>query len=282
MRPTAASTGTRIGTNSLSDHSGDPKGASADGSSFADHFIAKLGLELSYDGTTCRGTASVRPESFAPGTGRIRTGYLATLVDVVAGHTPNGAVGPTIDLRVQVLSAPAMAGAIRLVCRPLRVGSRLIVAETMLYGDEDPTPFARATTTYMNVALGVDLPAPPRSAQIMDETSFDEFLGARIRDATSMELQSVARLANGMQGTVQGGVQAIFAEIAAEHAVGGGRRMVATDLDIRYLARLRAGPLVASVDKLLAEDGQCRAVVTLCDGADDRIVGRVGLTLVVA
>lgn len=261
-------------------------------SGFSDHFISKLGLELSFDGTSCRGTAPVLPQSFAPGTRRIRTGYLATLADVVAGHAPNGAVGPTIDLRIQVFSSPPSEGELHLVSRPLRVGSRLIVGDTMLHAGQDPVPFARVVTTFMNVRLGVDLPAGRRPAEPMAEASFDDFLGARIRDAASLELEPVMRLANGIQGTVQGGAQALLAELAAEHvlgadhvpgarhALGASRRMVASDLDIRYLARLRIGPLVATAEEVFADDGQRRAFVTLTDGADGRLVGRVALTMV--
>jgi acyl-coenzyme A thioesterase PaaI-like protein len=244
-----------------------------------EHFIAKLAVEVAYDGTTSKGSAPVRPELFAPGTRRIRTGALVTMVDVVAGHAPNGTVGPTVDIRVQVVSTPPSEGCIRLACRPLRVGKRLIVAETTLHAESDPVPFARATTTFMNNLLGMDFPAGPRPLVPIDEGSFDDLIGARVRDARSMELDPAPHLANGLHGTVQGGVQSLLAEMTAEHALGGGRRMVASDLDIRYLDRCRVGPLVATATELAGTDDRPRAVVVLTDGGTDQLVSHVSLTL---
>ena len=71
------------------------------------------------------GSVPVRSELFAPGTQTVRTGLLATMVDLIAGHAPNGPVGPTIDLRVSVVAPPPTTGRIHLVCRPLRVAARV-------------------------------------------------------------------------------------------------------------------------------------------------------------
>lgn len=249
---------------------------------FDEHFIAKLGVDLSFDGTSCTGSAPVLPESFAPGTRRIRTAYLATLVDIVAGHAPNGAVGPTIDLRIQVFSPPPVTGCLRLVCRPFRVGSRLIVGDTTVHAGDHPAPFARAITTFMNQPIGVDLFRSPPEPPAIREASFDDFLGATVRDAASLELAPAPRLANGPQGTVQGGAQALLAELTAEHLLGTGQRLVASDLDIRYLDRLRVGPLVATAEEVPADDGARHARVALTDGGDGHLVGHVALTLVPA
>jgi acyl-coenzyme A thioesterase PaaI-like protein len=250
-----------------------------------DHYLAKLAIELELDVATGVTTASapVRPELFAPGTQRIRTGTLATMVDMAAGHVPVGPVGPTIDLRVQIFGSTPTAGRVYLTCRPLRAGARLIVSETLLRATPDGAPFGRALTTFMNIRLGPGVARGPKPLLEMDASSFDHFLGARIRDELTVELDPASRLGNPGQATVQGGVQALFAEIAAEHALGGGRRMVATDLDVRYLSRLRVGPLVASVEALSSTDHQEVASVTLSDGgADHKTVGFVGITLVPA
>ena len=87
-----------------------------------DHYIALLALELAMDGSSVTASAPVRPELFAPGTRCVRAGTLATMVDLVAGHTPNGPVGPTVDLRLEVFGTPPSTGRIHLHCRPLRVG----------------------------------------------------------------------------------------------------------------------------------------------------------------
>ncbi|CAB4365487.1 unannotated protein [freshwater metagenome] len=241
-----------------------------------DHFVNRLGLALSFDGSGSAGVAEIPPEAFVPGTTRLRTAYLATLVDMVAGHAPTGGVGPTVDLRVQLLSSPPSGGTIRLACSPLRVGRRLIVAQTLLYSQEHPTPFATATTTFINKYVGGNLDAMPPPAPAVEE-SLDAFIGARVRDDRSMELTSRARIANGLNGTVQGGVQALLAEMTAEHLLGGGAHMAALDLDIRYLGSVRTGPLVATVVSSPAIHPF--AMVHLTDGATGDLVSHVSLTM---
>jgi acyl-coenzyme A thioesterase PaaI-like protein len=249
-----------------------------------DHYIAMLAIELMVEGTYATGTAPIRPELLAPGTSRVRGGLLATMVDIVAGHCPNGPVGPTLDLRLQVLSPGPSAGSVHLVCRPLRVGKRLIVSETLLYAEAPGTsrvdPFARALSTFMNNTFGSDALMGPKPLLGMCEASFDEFLGYGVSDDRSLVLKPQPRLANGPQGTVQGGVQALLAEIAAEHAFGCGVPHVASDLDIRYLNKVEVGPVVATAERVPAVDGALRARVTLCDaGHGDRIISYVALTL---
>jgi len=248
-----------------------------------DHLIAVLGVHLTLNDGWAAGVAPVRPELFAPGTETIRTGMLATMVDLVAGHAPNGPTGPTVDLRVEVFSPPPASGHVHLVCHPLRVGKRLIVAETLLRSSATSEPFARGLTTFINQPLsniGEARPFLPMGA-----ATFDEFIGALGRDDGTFEVASIPRISNGLHGTVQGGAQALVAEIAAEHAVAvvSGRpeaRSTATDLDIRYLGRLLVGPLLATptLDPGPA-DGPRRVSVRLTDGNDDRLIGYVTLRM---
>jgi acyl-coenzyme A thioesterase PaaI-like protein len=238
------------------------------------HYIAKLAVRLTQGpGGTIIGDAPVRPELFAPATTWARTGVLATMVDLVAGHVPDQPRGPTVDLRLRIVTPPPTSGRIRLVARPLRVGRRLIVSETALSAGPEATPFGWATTTFVNTVVAEFFenhrPEPPP----MDETSFDEFLGATVRDESSLEVLPAARIGNGLQRTVQGGAQALLAEMAAAHRLGAGEPLVASDLDIRYLDRLEVGPLVAHAVAVESHDRVPRAHVTLVDaGNDDRVV----------
>ena len=84
----------------------------------------------------------------------------------------------------------------------------------------------------------------------------------------------------GIQLTVQGGAQALLAELAAAHALGAGEPLVATDLDIRFLDRLYVGPLAARAIEVEGHDGVPRAHVTLFDaGKDDRLVSAVTVSM---
>ncbi|MGD9794829.1 MAG: hypothetical protein AB7V43_15250 [Acidimicrobiia bacterium] len=260
-----------------------------------DHYLLVMAIELGLDGGNSLATVTVRPELFAPGTDHIRTGLLCSMVDLVAGHMAIGPVGPTIDLRMQLFSRPPTEGRIHIYSRPLRIGSRLIVSETELRGDPDTEPFARCMTTFMNNIVGGGFPKGPRVAPVMAEPSFDAFLGHQIRDENSFELHPVERLTNGMKATVQGGAQSLLAELTAEHVLGGGRRLAATDLDIRFLNPMRVGPVVATVEPIdntidhtaehsardrPSDRGRARCRVRLTDGGyHDRILGFVAMTL---
>src|SRR5262245_5352286 len=84
------------------------------------HIVGALGLELwAADGLT-HGRAMLRPEMWAPGTEVPRLGVLATMVDVVIGSLPGGALNPTVDLRIALLDRPPSEGEIGLVCHPLK------------------------------------------------------------------------------------------------------------------------------------------------------------------
>jgi acyl-coenzyme A thioesterase PaaI-like protein len=245
-----------------------------------DHFLHMLAVALGSDGEAVTGTAPVRPELFVPGTTRIRTALLLTMVDLVAGHTPDVPLAPTVDIRVQVHAPGPTSGTLLLRCRPLRVGRRMVVSETELLAGATGVPFARALSTFLTMPLGPGAAHGPRPVPPMPTASFDEFLGARVVDERRLELDPHPRLDNGHVGTVQGGVQSLLAELAAEHALGGGRRLVASDIDIRYLSRLAVGPLAATVEPVPSADGALNARVRLTDaGEGDRLVSYVSLTL---
>ncbi|MCK9902087.1 hypothetical protein CC117_20595 [Parafrankia colletiae] len=245
----------------------------------AHHFARLLALALEPGGPPVTATAPVRPESFVPGTTRIRASLLLAMVDMVAGQTPAGpgtpAVGATMDLRVVLLSPPPETGHLHFRCEPLRAGRRFVVAETELFADGSPLPFARAVSTFTVLDLGAGLAAGASRVVPVEGGSFDAFLGARARDEHTLVLDSSPRLANGPVGTLHGGVQALVAELAAERVVRGSeRRLAATDLDIRYLDRLRVGPLTASARQVPSPAGAPVAVVRLGDaGSGDRLIG---------
>lgn len=245
------------------------------------HYLAKLAVNLTRcEGGIIVGDAPVRPELFAPGTRWARAGVLTTMVDLVSGHVPDGPNGPTVDMRLRVVAHPPTSGRIRLVARPLRIGRRLIVSETALSAGGDARPFAWATSTFINNVVAAFMEDHRPVAPPMEEASFDEFLGATVRDESTLELEPSPRIDNGIQLTVQGGAQALLAEMAAAHRLAPGEPLVATDLDIRFLDRLHVGPLAARATPVVSDDGVLRANVTLFDaGKDDRVVSVVAVTM---
>lgn len=230
------------------------------------------------------GTAPMRAELCAPGTERVRTGAIATMVDLVAGHVPNGAHGPTVDLRVELFGVVPITGDITLTARPLRVGKRLIVAD-IEFASAGGVVFGHATTTFINNELPVSYRETNPSVPEFGAANPDEFISATRRPDGAFELPVTDAIANGPQGTIQGGVQALLAEIAADHVLADAagtpeRRSTATDLDIRYLGRLPVGPMVATPTVVSRDDAGGHVTVRLTDGGnDDSFVSFVSLTM---
>lgn len=250
----------------------------------ADHFVLAIGVQLEMghgEAGTVDGVVPIRPEMFVPATRRMRTGALMTMLDIVAGHVPAGAISPTVDLRLQVVGPVPEAGAVHLRGRPLRVGRRLVVGETS-FTDDDGVEFARALSTFINQSVGTDMLLGVRTQASIPESSIDDLIAARPHGPMALEVDAGPRISNGPGGTVQGGVQCWLAEMAVEHALGNGRRLAAVDLDIRYLNPLTAGPLVATVEPVGRPTSDVLyARVALTDaGNAHRLVSHVALTAV--
>ena len=167
---------------------------------------------------------------------------LVTLVDMVAGFLPTGPVNPTVDLRISLVARPPSTGTMYLVCRPAKLGRRLFVGETILHTGDVDRPFAAFDGTFMNqpMAHGPDRAGPAPEADPVP--SFDELLPTALPGRVHVEMDAHPWVSNGPAGTIQGGVQSLLAEIAAEHAVKP-RELAVVDLDIRFLNRVRSGPV---------------------------------------
>jgi acyl-coenzyme A thioesterase PaaI-like protein len=234
-------------------------------------FVGALGIELSLDGDLAVGRVEILPSFLKPGTDRVRVGVLATLVDMVAGSPAHGVINPTVDLRVSILGRPPSDGIVHLVCRPTKIGQRLFVGETVLHTGDISQPFARSMVTFINRLLPeASLLREPMPLTPLGAASYDESLLLREPTPGVMEMDAHEAVRNGVAGTVQGGAQALLAEIAAERAVPDHE---VVDLEIRYLNRVRTGPVVAAGEVLPGTlDGVCVRVPITEPGPDERIV----------
>ena len=246
------------------------------------NYIGALGIRMWGENGNTHGEAELVPEMLVPGTDRVRLGVLATLVDMVGGTPVHAVINPTIDLRITLLDRPPGAGTVHLVCRPLKVGRRLFVGETTLHTGDAARPFATSIVTFMNQPLpGAQLfewrPRSPLGAR-----SYDESLQVREVADHVLELDNHDVVRNGPAGTIQGGAQALLAELAAERvlaSLGDARHeVVATDLDIRYLNRVRTGPVTATAEVLPGQlDGVHVRVAIEEPGDHHRLVALVSL-----
>lgn len=215
-------------------------------------FVGGLGIRLWVEGDLALGCAEIQPEYFKPGTDRVRLGVLATLVDMVAGSPAHAIINPTVDLRVTLLAPAPTEGAIDLVCYPVKIGRQLFVGETLLHTGDPDRAFARSVCTFINKPLTSERSGVFPSGQLGHE-SYDESLRIREPEPGVFEMDNHEVVRNGANGTVQGGAQALLAELTGERALDAvdlQHEHHATDLEIRYLNRVRTGPVRATAEVL--------------------------------
>jgi uncharacterized protein (TIGR00369 family) len=240
-------------------------------------FVGGLGIRLWVDGELALGRAEIQPEYFKPGTDRVRLGVLATLVDMVAGSPAHAIINPTVDLRVTLLSPAPTSGVIELVTYPVKAGRLLFVGETLLHTGDPARPFARSVCTFMNKPLDTQrtgiFPLGPLGAD-----HYDASLQVREPEPGVFEMDNHEIVRNGANGTVQGGAQALLAELTGEQALArltndGAGDLLATDLEIRYLNRVKEGPVRASAEVVPGTFAGAWVRVAMTEPpADNRIV----------
>jgi acyl-coenzyme A thioesterase PaaI-like protein len=239
-------------------------------------FVGGLGIRLGVEGDLAVGRAEIQPEYFKPGTDRVRLGVLATLVDMVAGSPAHAIINPTVDLRVTLLAPAPTDGAIELVCYPVKSGRQLFVGETLLHTGDPDRAFARSVCTFINKPLMAERSDGIFPSGELGHESFDESLRIREPEPGVYEMDNHDIVRNGANGTVQGGAQALLAELTGERALDAidlEHEHHATDLEIRYLNRVRTGPVRATAEVLAGgDDGQWVRSVIHEPAADGRIV----------
>ena len=206
--------------------------------------------------------------------GGVRTGALATLVDVIGGGLAAHAARPdwiaTADLTLHLVD-DARAGTVRARARVLRAGRTTVVLEVAL-ATEQAHGGAGATLGLATMTFGV-LPRRDGNPVISDDASrsrstlaladsgfrrpFIDAVGVRLAERgerrATVELQPDDYIRNSL-GAVQGGIVATLVESAAREALRDacGAPVVARDLQVTYLALARVGPVRATATALFA------------------------------
>lgn len=237
-------------------------------------YVGALGISVWHEDGQARGSLELDPSMWATGTTRPRIGTLAVLADFVISSPPSGVLVPTVDLRVELLDRLPPAGRVDATATMLKVGRRLAVGEAWL--SVGGARCARATATFLTPAAGdVSVPLsladsfPPGRELPTRPASFDGLIGAAHRDPSTTVVEAAPVIRNGPGGTVQGGIQATIAEIAAEAALGGPEEWEAFDVEVHYLGTLRTGPMIARADVLSDDGAEASVRVTLHDAADE-------------
>lgn len=239
--------------------------------------LAGLNFRLWYEAESTHAAVTLGPAGYATGTQRTRPGVLLLLADIVGGMRHDGPLTPTVDINLQVLAPPAPGTTLRVVCHPTKMGRRLFVGEVLMHAGD--AVVARAVLTFVNKVYAGPWPsAPAEPPDFSSLPPLEERLDARYPDDRTVLVERRPGITNGSQGSIQGGVQAIVAELACERvlAAGGDGDMAVTDLDIRYLRPVLHGPLAATADVIGRAADRAYVRVGLADrGGDARPIGVV-------
>lgn len=233
-------------------------------------FIAEIGYthdpdELSH----ARGT--VVPELCVPETDVVLTSVLLTWADILAGPLATQATMPRVcmtnDLTVRLLARPP-AGDVDLRGAVLKSGRTTTFTETWIGPPDAPCAVAHGTfvaSPRPQDVIDLDMLRGVRRERRALETPLPERLGVRVVERGVTEVERRDDLLNPAD-TLQGGVVALVAEIAALSLAGGGA--IARELDVRYLRATRVGPARATARRVARDLVEVRVVDA---GAGDRL-----------
>jgi len=242
------------------------------------HVIDELGFEHWFADGQSRGRARVVPGMCVPGTPFVRIGVLAILADLVSGQPESGPVTPTTDLSVHQVRVRPMEW-VNLAATVLKAGASLLFVQTMLTADDEREPFATSLATFMTRPVErLDRPEP---VDVRLDQPFAARIGAEVLAPGVVEMAPRADILNAFHGTVQGGILATLGELAAESLWAADEAHLVTDLDIRFLNRVKVGPVRATARRVVAGRGGEVVDVTLHDAGDAmRPVAHVSTTCV--
>lgn len=239
-------------------------------------FLGSIGMELWADGGVGKGRVPADGWVLGPA-GGLRLGILGILADMVLGMPPGGRTASTADLAVGWTASPPASGGIVCTGRVLKSGQRLTTGDALVADEEGCTVgWAAGTFITASVAVPTDASSLPRQwgAAGGRSSSVEEALHAERQGPGVVDLPMRAEVVNGPGGTVQGGIQTVLAELAAEGAVPGMRFV--SEIAIRYLRRAKVGPLRATASSLPGRGPSRRVRVELVDiGHEDRLVSVV-------
>ena len=243
---------------------------------------ARIGVHLAPEGANDVLELVPRPELLVYGC--VRISALVLMVDMGGGFSAHRAASPdwtfTSDLSLRVTARFAPTRIIGRT-RVLRAGRGTMMTEVVLRGDDEPLGLGYAGFNRQARREG-DHPNPDIDEasrrwgryKALDAPLFDT-VGVHVLDAASGQVEVVLRdeLRN-PAGALQGAMVAVCGEAAAEALLAhhGARRSVVTDIDIRYLAMGRVGPIHSHARLLGAAPTDPIAVELYDRGNDDRII----------
>ena len=221
-------------------------------------FTSELGCSVTADGDALVGTGTVTPELCIPAAGVARPSVLLAWADILTGSLANEYTLPrvcmTVDLSVRIVRPVPAGSELVAIGRILKTGRTLTFGETTFSIAGDETVVAESLGTFVASPRPQDLgesgtalkassglrrvaPAPAPVAKM---------LGSRVIAPGVVEADRHDRILNWAH-TVQGGAVASLAE---EAVLSLEDPTVPTELEVRYLAAVRVGPMRATARRI--------------------------------
>ena len=212
-----------------------------------------------------------RSRSFESGTPR--PSVLATIADCVAGIPACWVTAPSlaVTLDIAVWTAAERCGDhLSMTGKIVKRGLSTVAGEIRFTDATTTDLVAISYLTFMPSPRPQDQ-APPRATSMRTDGSmtvpFPEHVGVRVPCRGTAEVDLV-RFTTQAAGTLQGGIVALVAEVAAESLAG----TPVLDLDVRYLNAVRVGPGRATATNV----GRDLVRIEVRDGgSDDRLAALV-------
>ena len=230
------------------------------------------------------GPVRVRPYAQTCHRGAVRPSVLLVAVDFIAGMVAlDGADGDwvlTTEMGLRTGARP-MPTEVALSGSLLRSGGNTVSTEIWLEADGEPFGYAQAGFTRIPRREGdppaFDVSAFPADAEVVRLTRpFATEVGIEIEapGRTSVALHGEIR---NPAGAMQGSISALLAEVAAESLADahGGPPQIVTDVDLRYLAMARTGPIAAHARWIARPEDRAIRVELRDRGKDDRTTATV-------
>lgn len=249
------------------------------------HILSTLGIEFAWrDEVTLEGRVLADAALLSRQDGRpAGMGPLVPIVDVIAGSciSPHldGDWMATADVWLHERE-PIGSGPLSLTARVLRAGKRSLIAAVEVASG--PTASATATVEFSRIRRD----ASPHRGNPADATGawrrmgegplldqpIETACGIRVVDGAAgvVEVDRAPFVANSI-GTLQGGVVALLADVAASVVVSPSARTV--DLQFRFLAQTGDGPATTSTEIIRTDSDGAVVRVSVIDAADDTLVG---------
>jgi acyl-coenzyme A thioesterase PaaI-like protein len=206
-------------------------------------FLQDIGYTQEISDGVSRGWLQVTDELRAPGSSQVRASVLATMADVWTGALAGMACAPklalTLDLTARIVGDVG-GDRLDIVGTLLKQGRTTIVAETDFRHPVTGAVVAMSHATFVASPRPQDVIGPLSSSRTTGNalsSPIAEALGAEVLSPGVVVIER-GTYVNQPAGTLQGGVVAVLAELAAETLTGA--RVL--ELEVRYLSAVRVGP----------------------------------------